>query len=93
MIVTMTKMTTVYPVTAQHNDMAAGGITTVLIGMSVFINIIIFSIYIIWIFILCSNLNGKYYQTETREFNGIYWDGFLTLKQVKMMIRPKATWK
>lgn len=42
MIVTMTKIN---PLTAHHNDMVAGGITTVLIGMRVFINIIIFSIY------------------------------------------------
>lgn len=39
-----------------------------------------------------SNLNGHFYTTEKKTEGGIYWslNGFITLKEVIMMIRPKA---
>ncbi|EDW70904.2 uncharacterized protein Dvir_GJ11288 [Drosophila virilis] len=37
-----------------------------------------------------SNLNGKYYDHEVERRDAIFWDGFVSLKKVKMLIRPKS---
>ncbi|XP_064543291.1 angiopoietin-related protein 7-like [Drosophila montana] len=37
-----------------------------------------------------SNLNGKYYNFKLEDSDGIHWDGFFSLKTVKMLIRPKS---
>ncbi|XP_064545445.1 fibrinogen-like protein A [Drosophila montana] len=37
-----------------------------------------------------SNLNGKYYNFMVDKYDAIYWDGYVSLKTVKMLIRPKS---
>lgn len=40
----------------------------------------------------CSNLNGKYFDQQTDNEQGIFWDrwySYKSLKSVQMMIRPK----
>ncbi|XP_030569549.1 fibroleukin-like [Drosophila novamexicana] len=37
-----------------------------------------------------SNLNGKYYDHNVQKKDAIYFEGIVSLKKVKMLIRPKA---
>lgn len=37
-----------------------------------------------------SNLNGKYFTTAVVNPKSVYWDNLESLKQVRMLIRPKV---
>ncbi|XP_046866824.1 fibrinogen C domain-containing protein 1-like [Drosophila willistoni] len=35
------------------------------------------------------NLNGRYYTSAIRKSNSMSWNGYMSLKSVQMLIRPK----